>query len=167
MASVLIVQLLTMMLFIFAWIFLILSIASPSWVVKYYRGNQNSSEGLMIRCSDTGCYRYRAASKPHLIAHWLVYIMLAIMVVNTLPNISGICVNGCRNTVIYGFSYAMAAFSGFLVLLMYPTYIKDISSAGNIQLSWGYFFFMIADCMLIALSIECFQVNTDLYPDIS
>ncbi|KAH9492846.1 hypothetical protein Btru_023856 [Bulinus truncatus] len=72
-------------------------------------------------------------------------------------------------SVYYGVCYSFTAFSGFILLVIYPTHVKPLGKEEliHVVLGWGYYTFFIGICSMVTLSVQCLEMaGTASYPTI-
>ncbi|CAL1531778.1 unnamed protein product [Lymnaea stagnalis] len=161
-------KILTITLISVTTVLIIIGIFSTEWTKVSALDIVWETEGLFSKCLSKDCHRIGNPSEWRSIVQYVSYLMLAILFTTSICECVAIYFRMLRVTKIFSICYAVAALLGFLIIILFPTAVKPLGKDGikETWLGWGFYTFLLGNCLLVAVAVHCFEYELESYPSL-
>ncbi|XP_059157814.1 uncharacterized protein LOC131942109 [Physella acuta] len=128
-------------------------LCSVNWSLKIVKGKIVDYEGLFLTCTEIEC-KFQNEGAIRKTAHFLALVMSLIYYTNVVLQLMAVY-SKCYCPTVYTLLYYTSAVIAFMLVLVYPTFLRWSEPDKEIRLDWGYFTFLFALFMMITMGMRC------------
>ncbi|CAL1531779.1 unnamed protein product [Lymnaea stagnalis] len=144
---------------------------SHQWIYISLNNEFAEMQGLYFRCTpDHECFDIQPISDWRFVALILNSSIQAILASLALIQILSLCYEEFQLPRVCAFFYAIAAILAIGIIIIFPWKVVKLGLEMNghkfTWLSWSFYIFIIGAFLLVAMTIECFLIDPNKYPEL-